>query len=56
MITLTNIEVCDIFKLMNLGFNQLLLSEKEYLQKLKKCYSLDGFNMSAFEFLTKLAN
>jgi len=56
MITPTNIEVCAIFKLMNLGFNQLLSSEKECIQILKKCYSLDELNMSAFKFLTKLAN
>jgi len=41
---------------MNLGFNQLLSSEKELMQKLKKCNPLDEVNMSAFEFLTKLAN
>ncbi|KAF0756216.1 interferon-inducible double-stranded RNA-dependent protein kinase activator A [Aphis craccivora] len=57
MITPTiNIEVCDDFKFMNLGFNQLLSSEKKWVQKLKECNSLDELNMSGFEFLTKLAN
>ncbi|KAF0754994.1 interferon-inducible double-stranded RNA-dependent protein kinase activator A [Aphis craccivora] len=39
----------------NRGFNQLLSSKKNLMQKLKKCNSLDGLNMSAFEFLEKLA-
>ncbi|XP_027847065.1 interferon-inducible double-stranded RNA-dependent protein kinase activator A homolog isoform X1 [Aphis gossypii] len=37
------------------GFNQLLSSEKKWVQKLKECNSLDELNMSGFEFLTKLA-
>lgn len=38
------------------GFNQLLSSEKKWVQKLKECNSLDELNMSGFEMLTKLAN
>uniref|UniRef100_A0A2H8TCN7 Interferon-inducible double stranded RNA-dependent protein kinase activator A A n=1 Tax=Melanaphis sacchari TaxID=742174 RepID=A0A2H8TCN7_9HEMI len=56
MITPTNIDLCNIFKLTNLYSNQLLSSKNECVQKLKKCNSLDELNMSAFDFLTKLAN
>jgi len=53
MTTPTNIEVCDDFMLINLGSNQLLSSEKNCVQKLKKCNSLDELNMSALKIVTE---
>ncbi|XP_027839889.2 interferon-inducible double-stranded RNA-dependent protein kinase activator A homolog [Aphis gossypii] len=55
-ITPKNIEVCDVLKFVDIiSFNKLLSSKEECMQKLKKCNSLDELNMSAFEFLEKLA-
>jgi len=55
---LENFNPFESINLLKLFCDQLSSSNKECVQKLKRCYSLDclGIDISPFEFLTKLAH
>ncbi|XP_003245358.1 interferon-inducible double-stranded RNA-dependent protein kinase activator A [Acyrthosiphon pisum] len=53
---LKNDDQCDRVYYMKIWYKQMSSSNKECVQKLKKCTSWEEINMTPIEFLTKLAN
>jgi len=53
---LKNVEQCDCVYPMKLWYEQISSSNKECMQKLKRCISWEEINMTPFQFLKKLAN